>query len=253
MADRKAQCSLRILTINTHKGFTAFNRRFILPELREAVRSVGADIVCLQEVLGAHDIHALRIEGWPESTHYEFLADSMWQDYAYGRNAVYPEGHHGNAVLSRFPIQHVENLDVSIPGHEKRGLLHCAITLPDQAKPLHIICVHLGLHERHRRVQIDMLAQHVNALPQGEPVVVAGDFNDWRQRANAPLRRLAGLDEVFTRAHGRPARTFPVHFPVLRLDRIYVKNAAASHPEALTLRDWRHLSDHAPLAVEIHL
>lgn len=44
--------SLNVLTINTHKGFTAFNRRFILPELREAVRSVSADIVCLQEVMG---------------------------------------------------------------------------------------------------------------------------------------------------------------------------------------------------------
>jgi endonuclease/exonuclease/phosphatase family metal-dependent hydrolase len=44
--------SLNVLTINTHKGFTAFNRRFILPELRDAVRSVSADIVCLQEVMG---------------------------------------------------------------------------------------------------------------------------------------------------------------------------------------------------------
>src|SRR5690606_36700596 len=34
-----------VLTVNTHKGFTAFNRRFILHELREAVRAVDADIV----------------------------------------------------------------------------------------------------------------------------------------------------------------------------------------------------------------
>ena len=34
-----------VLTVNIHKGFTALNRRFILPELREAVRSVGADMV----------------------------------------------------------------------------------------------------------------------------------------------------------------------------------------------------------------
>ena len=79
--------SLNVLTINTHKGFTAFNRRFILPELREAVRSVSADIVCLQEVMGAHEIHPLHIENWPDTTHYEFLADTMWSDYAYGRNA----------------------------------------------------------------------------------------------------------------------------------------------------------------------
>ena len=113
--------SLNVLTINTHKGFTAFNRRFILPELREAVRSVSADIVCLQEVMGAHEIHPLHIENWPDTTHYEFLADTMWSDYAYGRNAVYPEGHHGNAVLSRFPIEHYQNLDVSVGNSEKRG------------------------------------------------------------------------------------------------------------------------------------
>jgi endonuclease/exonuclease/phosphatase family metal-dependent hydrolase len=39
---------IKVLTVNTHKGFTAFNRRFILPELREAVRSTGADLVFLQ-------------------------------------------------------------------------------------------------------------------------------------------------------------------------------------------------------------
>ncbi|HFX6080045.1 TPA: endonuclease/exonuclease/phosphatase family protein, partial [Klebsiella pneumoniae] len=86
-----------------------------------------------------------------------------------------------------------------------------------------------------------------------EPVVVAGDFNDWRQQANQPLKAQAGLEEIFTRARGRPARTFPVSFPLLRLDRIYVKNAHASRPKALALKQWRHLSDHAPLSVEIHL
>ena len=98
-----------------------------------------------------------------------------------------------------------------------------------------------------------MLADWVNALPDAEPVVIAGDFNDWRQTANHPLKARAGLDEIFTRAHGRPARTFPVQFPLLRLDRIYVKNANASTPTTLALRHWRHLSDHAPLSAEIHL
>ena len=79
---------LQVLTVNTHKGFTAFNRRFILPELREAVRSTQADIVFLQEVLGSHDRHAARYPGWPQTSQYEFLADSMWSDFAYGRNAV---------------------------------------------------------------------------------------------------------------------------------------------------------------------
>ena len=88
--------SIRILTVNTHKGFTALNRRFILPELREAVRSVSADVVFLQEVLGTHDKHAMRFHNWPATPQYEFLADSIWTDFAYGRNAVYPDGDHGN-------------------------------------------------------------------------------------------------------------------------------------------------------------
>ncbi|QLR42374.1 endonuclease/exonuclease/phosphatase family protein [Enterobacter sp. RHBSTW-00994] len=253
MIQKNRHFSLNVLTINTHKGFSAFNRRFMLPELRDAIRTVSADIVCLQEVMGSHDTYSQQINNWPSVPHYEFLADSLWHDYAYGRNAVYPEGHHGNAVLSRFPIEHYENRDVSIGESEKRGLLYCRIAPPDLAFPVHVGCVHLGLREAHRKAQLQMLANWTNTLPEGEPVVIAGDFNDWRQRANHPLKVNAGLEEIFTRAHGRPARTFPVRYPLLRLDRIYVKNAHASVPRALTLLNWRHLSDHAPLSAEIHL
>lgn len=252
MIQQTRNFSFKVLTINTHKGFTAFNKRFILPELRDAVRTVSADIVCLQEVMGAHEVHPLHVENWPDTTHYEFLADTMWSDFAYGRNAVYPEGHHGNAVLSRYPIEHYENRDVSVGGSEKRGVLYCRIVPPMLAQPIHVMCVHLGLREGHRQAQLDMLVEWVNALPESEPVVVAGDFNDWRQKANYSLKASAGLEDLHPRAWC-PARTFPVRLPILRLDRIYVKNANASSPAALPLRNWRHLSDHAPLSAEIHL
>ncbi|WP_158783263.1 endonuclease/exonuclease/phosphatase family protein [Pantoea sp. BAV 3049] len=245
--------SLKVLTINTHMGFNAFNRRFILPELRDAVRATSADIVFLQEVMGAHAVHKLQVENWPDTPHYEFLADTMWNDFAYGRNAVYPEGDHGNAVLSRFPIVEYENRDISVQGTEKRGLLHCKVTIPHTQTTLHAICVHLGLRDAHRAAQLTMLCELINSLPENAPVVVAGDFNDWQQKANAILKRGAGMEEVFSRKSGRPARTFPARFPLLRLDRIYVRNAGISHPQTIPLRPWSHLSDHAPLAVEIHL
>lgn len=244
--------SFKVLTINTHKGFAAFNRRFILPELREAVRTVSPDIVFLQEVIGANGRHARRFDNWPVVPQYEFLADTLWTDFAYGRNAVYPDGDHGNALLSRFPIVSYTNLDVSIGGTEKRGMLHCVLQAPGQ-RQLHMICVHLGLRERHRRQQLMRISRHIATLPKEAPLVVAGDFNDWHQRANALLLREAGLVEVFTQARGRPARTFPARFPLLRLDRIYVKNARISEPASLTNQPWSRLSDHAPLAVEIHL
>ncbi|MFL6610668.1 MAG: endonuclease/exonuclease/phosphatase family protein, partial [Pseudomonas sp.] len=145
-----------VLTVNTHKGFTALNRRFILPELREAVRSVSADVVFLQEVHGTHEHHPQRYSNWPSIPQYEFLADTLWPQFAYGRNAVYPAGDHGNALLSKFQIIRHDNLDVSISGHESRGMLHSVLRLPnaDGGQDVHAICVHLGLREGHRVEQL---------------------------------------------------------------------------------------------------
>ena len=241
-----------VLTVNTHKGFTALNRRFILPELREAVRSVSADVVFLQEVHGTHEHHPRRYSNWPTMPQYEFLADTLWPQFAYGRNAVYPAGDHGNALLSKFQIIRHDNLDVSISGHENRGILHCVLRLPADGPEVHAICVHLGLRETHRNEQLKLLTQRLAELPSDAPVIVAGDFNDWRQRADTLLKP-CGLREVFAEHHGKPARSFPARLPALRLDRIYVRNLKASHPKVLAARPWSHLSDHAPLSVEIEL
>ena len=246
--------SFKVLTVNIHKGFTFFNRRFILHELREAVRAVGADVVFLQEVQGTHAQHSLRFENWPSAPHYEFLADTIWPQFAYGRNAVYPHGHHGNALLSKFPIVRYENRDVSVGRPERRGLLHCVLRLPGHAVDVHAICVHLGLQESHRRQQIEQLCRVVcDEIPGNAPVVVAGDFNDWRRRAHRVLEQCAALREVFVHADGRAAKTFPARWPMLQLDRIYVRNATVHAPVVLPRRPWSHLSDHAPLAAEIQL
>jgi endonuclease/exonuclease/phosphatase family metal-dependent hydrolase len=183
---------------------------------------------------------------------YEFLADTLWPQFAYGRNAVYPAGDHGNALLSKFQIIRHDNLDVSISGHENRGILHCVLRLPGDGQEVHAICVHLGLRETHRTEQLKLLAQRLEELPSDAPVIVAGDFNDWRQRADALLKP-SGLREVFAELYGKPARSFPARLPALRLDRIYVRNLKASQPQVLAARPWSHLSDHAPLSVEIEL
>jgi endonuclease/exonuclease/phosphatase family metal-dependent hydrolase len=243
-----------VLTVNIHKGFAFLNRRFVLSGLRDAVREVGAELVFLQEVQGSHLGHAERVAGWPDAPHYEYLADELWPEFAYGRNAVYPEGHHGNAVLSRFPILAFENRDVSIGGHETRGLLHCTLSVPGREAALHAICVHLGLRESQRRQQLDLLSAIIKShVPDAAPLIVAGDFNDWSQKAHRLLERDSRLCEVFVEANGRAARTFPARFPILQLDRIYVRNARCHAPLPLPRRPWSRLSDHAPLAAEIGL
>ena len=246
--------TLRVLTVNTHKGFAFLGRRFVLSDLREAVRAVGADLVFLQEVQGAHAGNSISVVGWPDAPHYEYLADALWPEFAYGRNAVYPHGHHGNAVLSKFPIVAYENRDVSVDGHESRGLLHCRLRLPGHQLDLHAICVHLGLRESHRRHQLALLSEVIrDHVPAAAPLIVAGDFNDWAAQAHRILEESAGLREVFVHSNGRSARTFPASFPLLSLDRIYVRNTRAHTPLPLSRRPWSRLSDHAPLAAEISL
>ena len=245
--------AFNILTLNAHMGFNLFNRRFVLPELREAIRAVSADMVFLQEVLGAQEQHASRHANWPEASQYEFLADSIWSQHAYGRNAVYPHGHHGNALLCKFPIVRHENRDVSVHGHEGRGLLHSVIEIPEHARQVHTICVHLGLREAHRARQLQLLCAIVHdEIPANAPLVIAGDFNDWRRRGHALLLE-CGLQEAFEQDRGRLAATFPARWPLLPLDRIYLRNARAHSPRVLSARPWSHLSDHAPLLAGIEL
>ncbi|MNZ28052.1 hypothetical protein D3C78_452740 [compost metagenome] len=241
---------LKLLTINVHKGFTALNRRFILPELRDAVRTTGADLVFLQEVHGSHAQHARRHPAWPDTPQYEFLADSMWPQFAYGRNAVYPHGDHGNALLSKFPILEYRNLDVSIDGNEQRGLLHCRLDVPGHDQ-VHAICVHLGLREAHRQQQVQLLLKLLDGLPVDAPAIVAGDFNDWRLKADSVLGER--LLEAFGKIRGALARSFPARLPLLRLDRIYLHNALPIDVQVLSSWPWSHLSDHAPLAAEVSL
>jgi len=247
----KAPTPLKVISLNTHKGFSVFNRRFVLPALRDAIRTSGADIALLQEVIGEHQLHAANVAEWPDVPQYEYLADTIWSQHAYGRNAIYGEGHHGNAVLSKLPIVRWHNTDVSVRGPEQRGLLHCEIDV-DGWPPLHIICVHLGLMEAHRRIQLHRMADLVNReIPPDAALLIGGDFNDWRISAHRILADRAGLREAFVETQGQAAKTFPVKFPMLRLDRVYTRGLKVRRAEVLAGRPWSHLSDHAALVVEV--
>jgi endonuclease/exonuclease/phosphatase family metal-dependent hydrolase len=160
-------------------------------------------------------------------------------------NAVYQEGHHGNAVVSRHPIPVWENIDVSHHPLEGRGLLHCEIRVEGWKEPLHCINVHLGLWARSRRFQLQWLSERIEAaVPKDAPLIVAGDFNDWHRQASGFLQRELGLREVFEVAEGKPARSFPARMPMLALDRIYVRGLNVGAP-------WSRLSDHVALTARL--
>ena len=241
--------TLRVVTLNIHKGLSQFNRRMVIHELRDGLNTLEADIVFLQEVQGLNERSALRFGAWPQASQHEFLAGEAWQ-HSYGRNAVYDHGHHGNAILSRFPILSSDNYDVSNHRFERRGLLHCKIGVPGLAQPIDCACIHLSLDERGRRRQLDALADRL-AAPPGTSMIVAGDFNDWRHSATRVLSQRLGLAEVSVLCNGKPARTFPSILPMLRLDRIYVRGFSVISARAHRERPWRLLSDHLAVSAEL--
>ncbi len=242
---------LTLLTINAHKGFSAMNRRFALPELRQCVHDSGADIVFMQEVVGQNLRHAGKYFGWPKGPQHEFMTELSGFRHAYGKNAVYTAGHHGNAILSRYDILHSEKLDISTNRVEQRGLLYARINLPHAGPPLHCFCVHLGLLRRSRIKQFRMICDFVKrVVPDTEPAIVAGDFNEWRKGSRDELEECLVMKDAGLTLHGRKLRTFPAALPVLPLDRIYLRGFRLHKAQVLNKGSWRDLSDHAAFLAE---
>jgi endonuclease/exonuclease/phosphatase family metal-dependent hydrolase len=225
----------------------------LMHELREHLRELEADIVFLQEVVGQHDGYARRFPGWPAEPQHQFIAGGLWKDVAYGRNAIHQHGHHGNAILSRYDIESYENQNISRGVFDRRGILHCIVKLPGDVR-LHCLCVHLALTERRRRYQLGALVERVHALvPPQDPLVIAGDFNDWRNYASRHLKDTLGVIEAFDHHHGKSARSFPVEAPLLRLDRIYLRGFAVVDARVHRGNPGSRVSDHAALSAEVHV
>ncbi|HXF44828.1 MAG TPA: endonuclease/exonuclease/phosphatase family protein [Burkholderiaceae bacterium] len=266
---------LRVATYNIHKGVTGIRRRPRIHDIRLALHAIDADIVFLQEVQDRNERLARHVN-YPKGTQLDFLATSGYEYRAYGINAVYPHGHHGNAILSRHPIHHFTNHDISDHALEKRGLLHAVSRLPrGRNRDVHLICVHFGLIKRSRVRQAGFLIDFVRAeIPKKAPVIIAGDFNDWQKRVDALLREELGVEEVAGSAPTPPtrsvldrllpwrdsgdarpavARTFPSFAPWLTLDRIYVRGFRVLDVQVPRGLTWARRSDHAPLIAQLEL
>lgn len=236
---------IRVLTHNIHKGISYVLHRRVLDELRAEIRTVGADIVFLQEVRGAY-----HKEPTPQ---HDFLAEAGWAASVYGKNAVYKNGHHGNAILSQFTLVADHNKDLSLNRWEQRGLLHAVAEMPD-GKPLHLFCLHLNLRKQHRMIQTRQVIEHMrDCLGPDERAILAGDFNDWQGDVSAELEEALSLRDVAHVLHGEHARTFPSFYPMLRLDRIYFRGLGVTDFSVLDDPRWRGLSDHLPMTANFRL
>jgi endonuclease/exonuclease/phosphatase family metal-dependent hydrolase len=221
--------TIKILCMNVHKGHDWLGRKKSLHFLDNNIKKLQPDLIFFQEILGK-DADYLVLDNWPH--------------YSYGKNVIHATHHYGNAILSKFPIVFSENFNLSTHRFEQRGLLHSTILLPNQHH-MHLLCVHLGLFRRGRGKQLKIIVDHIEKhIPQNEPIILAGDFNDWSSEATRPLIKGLVLHEAFLTHQGNYAKTFPSWSPLLMLDRIYFRGFNVTHAERLIEKSWRKISDH---------
>jgi len=231
---------IQIVTYNIHKGIGGIDRRYRPQRIIETLQHYEPDIILLQEV----------DDGVPRSSgdrQVELFADAMEMGYhAYQRNVSLTTGHYGNAILSRYPLTDIQNIDLTIPLKKKRRALFCRCHIQDRT--LVLINCHLGLAGFERIMQAgkilnDNLFMNVH---QTTPTIVGGDFNDvWGtlyKRCMAP----AGFSPV-----SKHASTFPAFMPMRQLDNMYYRGQIKfihSFPGRTDVA--QQASDHLPLIAD---
>ena len=126
------------------------------------------------------------------------------------------------------------------------------VKLPGWKRNLHCLCVHLSLHERGRKRQLEAIAARLEEFRR-QPIIIAGDFNDWRQRASPALAKSLGMTEASVAMGGRHSRTYPSMLPMFHLDRIYVRGFEVVKAQVHRGKPWSLLSDHLALSAELRL
>ena len=241
----------KIFTFNIHKGFNWTNTQVTLHLLKEELRVLHPDIVFLQEVVGENKKHKEKFENWIDNQ-FEFLAQDLWSEYAYSKHAIYDHRHHGNVILSKYPIQNIEILDISVNPLEQRSVLYCEILHPQ--KTLKCFCVHLNLLHKDRIKQYETISSFIKEKSTDTcPIVIAGDFNDWNQKASEILLGEEEIKDSHKDLHGVYARTFPAQFPFLCLDRMYTKNLEIKSSQVLKGTPWNSFSDHLPILTKVKI
>ena len=226
-----ARSTVRVMTWNTHGGIGP-DGLHDLERMLAVVQRADPDILALQEV------DSRRVKG---AEHPIALLKRVLGHHGVAATAITTaDGDYGQVLLSRWPLEEAVIHDISVPGREPRRAIAATVGTPSGR--LFVVAAHLGLRFVERRRQCFKMALLAD---QSElPTVVLGDFNDWMWPGsvqNVLARRLPGRTRQ---------RTFPARLPLLKLDRIYCRPAAALVSSKVDPAG-AGVSDHLPLIAEI--
>jgi len=233
--------TLRIATYNVHRC-RGLDGRTIPSRIAEVIRGIEPDVIALQEVVGA----STNAAGHAEELGAQLGMGWVMAPARHLRGSLF-----GNVVLSRHPIRHHAQYDLSWKTCEPRCCQRVDIAIANDT--LHLYNVHLGTALLERRYQAGRLGTIVQDHRVGRPKIVLGDFNEW-MKGLATQTLSAKLQSIDLRAHLRRRRTYPGVFPVVHLDHIYYEGTV----EVVKLELPRSrlslmASDHLPLVAELRI
>ena len=232
---------VRIATYNIHRC-RGMDRRVMPARIVEVLRDVRADVIALQEVVGA---------GPKGSGQAEEIGAALGMGWVMNCVRLLRQNQFGNVVLSRFPIVDHSQYDLSWRTCEPRNCQRADIAVGGRV--LHIYNVHLGTAVLERRYQATRLASYVHDRRVTGPKVILGDFNEWVR--GLATKTLSGLFEsVDISEHLNRRRTYPGFFPIVHLDHIYYDGGVqVRRVEMPRTRKTLMASDHLPLIADLRV
>ena len=233
--------TLRIVTYNIHRS-RGMDRRIRPARVAEVLREVDADVIALQEVIGA---------GPGGGSHIEEIGAALGMGWVMAATRTLRGHQFGNVVLSRFPISHHAQHDLTWKTCEERCMQRVDVDV--NGRLLRVYNVHLGTAILERRHQAQRLATIVADRHITGPKIVLGDFNEWMRGLTTSLLS-ARLKSVDLQKFMRRRRHYPGLFPILHLDHIYYDGPLEIvHIEVLRNRLSLVASDHLPLIADIRI
>jgi endonuclease/exonuclease/phosphatase family metal-dependent hydrolase len=190
---------LRVASYNVH-ACRGRDGRKDPSRIAAVIDEMGCDTVGVQEA-----------EDWQ----LEVIAAGTGMQAVPGLTHLRHDGHYGNALLTRRKVLAVRRHGFTWSGREPRNALD--VDLEVGRETVRVIVTHLGLWPAERRFQVQEILKLLRHTPHSERIVVLGDINEW-----LPLGRpLRWLNALF--GHSIVERSFPSRWPVLALDRAWVR------------------------------
>ena len=154
---RKESVDFRIVTYNVHRC-RGLDRRVLPRRIAEVLRPLQADVIALQEVLGA---------GPKGHGHDQELGAALGMGWVMGSTRLVRGRLYGNVLMSRFPIDHHTQYDLTWKTRTPRGCQRVDIQLGPHT--VHVYNVHLGVGLRERQYQAKRLGNFIALVSSQKP------------------------------------------------------------------------------------